>query len=209
MQKLLQIVTNKVFLLVLGLAVGALVILGIRYFRYMPDTVHYHANFAVFVNGQQEQFKGPRYYEETDIAAASTCTVGTAENPNERAHMHDNINNVVHVEDHLVTWGNFFQNLRWGIGSDYLATADRVLTPDANNTLVFMLNGKKVDDISNMIIGDQDKLLVSYGPNSSNQLKQEYGSIKNNALKYDQEQDPASCSGHKNVTAQERLQHLF
>lgn len=209
MSKLLNFVLHRWFLFALGLILGAAVILAIRFFTYMPDTVHYHANFAVFVNGQQEQFKGPRYYEETDIMSASTCSVGTAGSPNERAHMHDNINNVVHVEDHLVTWGNFFQNLRWGIGSDYLASADGVLTPDATNTLVFILNGKKVDDVSNTIIGDQDKLLISYGTNTDSQLQQEYSSIQNNAKKYDEEQDPASCSGHKTVTVKDRLAHLL
>ncbi len=209
MQKFVQIVTHKLFLLAFGLVCGALVILGIRFFTYMPETVHYHANFAVYVNGQREQFNGPRYYEETDILSMSTCTAGTAENPNERAHMHDSINNVVHVEDHLVTWGNFFQNLHWGIGSNYLATADGVLSPDANNSLMFILNGKKVEDPSTTIIGDQDKLLVSYGSNTATELQQEYASIKNNALKYDKEQDPASCSGHQAVTARDRLMHLF
>jgi hypothetical protein len=85
--------------------------------------VHYHANFAVYINGQQEQFKGMKYYEET---AAQTCTLEKIDDPAERAHMHDNVNNVVHVEDHLVTWGNFFQNLGWGLGDDYLKTADNV-----------------------------------------------------------------------------------
>lgn len=209
MTNIWQIVKTKWFIALAGIVLGALAILGVRFFSYMPETVHYHANFAVYVNGQREQFKGPRYYEETDILSASTCTVGTAGSPNERAHMHDNVSDVVHVEDHLVTWGNFFQNLRWGIGSNYLATADGVLTSDANNSLVLMLNGKKVDDVSNMVIGDQDKLLISYGADTSNQLQQEYSSIKNNALKYDQEQDPASCSGHQPITMRDRMLHLF
>jgi len=189
---------------VVGLLVGAAAILGVRYVIYKPDTVHYHANFAVYVNGKREQFKGTQYYEET---AAKACTVEKVDDPAERAHMHDNINNVVHVEDHLVTWGHFFQNLEWGIGDDYLKTADGIFTPSDQSKLTFMLNGEKVESIANVIINDQDKLLVSFG--ASGDAQKQYASIQNNARKYDLEQDPASCSGTHGVDAKERLKHLF
>lgn len=207
LRKLGQFITNKWFLLGVGLLLGAAIVLGIRFFTYQPKTVHYHANFAVYVNGQQEQFKGTNYYEET---AAQKCTLEKVDDPVERAHMHDNVNNVVHVEDHLVTWGSFFQNLGWGLGDDYLKTADNIYTPNDQNHLTFILNGKKVDTIANVIIGDQDKLLVSYGADSSDQIQKQYGTIQNNAKKYDTVQDPASCSGsHINVDTSERLKHLF
>ena len=44
-----------------------------------------------------------------------------------------------------------------------------------------MLNGKKVDDIANRVIGDQDKLLVSHGDQSTSDIQSEYDKIKNNA----------------------------
>lgn len=187
-----------------SLLVGAAAILGVRYATYKPDAVHYHANFAVYVNGKQEQFKGMQYYEET---AAKACTLEKVDDPAERAHMHDNVSSVVHVEDHLVTWGNFFQNLSWGIGDDYLKTADGIFTPSDQNKLTFMLNGKKVESIANVIIGDQDKLLVSYG--AGDDAQKQYEGIQNDARKYDLEQDPASCSGSHGVDASERLKHLF
>lgn len=189
---------------VAGLLVGAAAILGVRYATYKPDTVHYHANFAVYVNGKQEQFKGVRYYEET---AAQACTLEKVDDPAERAHMHDEVNSVVHVEDHLVTWGNFFQNLEWGIGDDYLKTADGIFTPSDQNKLTFMLNGKKVESIANVIINDQDKLLVSFG--SGDDAQKQYDGIQNDARKYDLEQDPAGCSGSHGVGANERFRHLF
>lgn len=206
-KKISKFITNKWSLLSIGLILGAVIILGIRFFTYQPETIHYHANFALYVNGQQEQFKDARYYEET---AAQTCTLEKVESPLERAHMHDNVNNVVHVEDHLVTWGSFFQNLGFGIGDDYLKTTDKIYSPDAHNKFTFILNGKEVDSIANQIIGDQDKLLVSFGDTSSDQLQKQYNSIKNNAQKYDAQQDPASCSGsHVDVDSAERLRHLF
>ncbi len=69
--------------MIFGLALGAFVILGIRFVAYQPphDT-HFHANFAVYINGVHEQFKEPKYYEEVkavqyarsnDAASARTC----------------------------------------------------------------------------------------------------------------------------------------
>ncbi len=205
--KIVSILTSKWVLTVAGILVGAGVILGIRFVTFAPETVHYHANFAVYVNGQQEQFKGMQYYEET---AATSCSINPVASPLERAHMHDNINSVVHVEDHLVTWGNFFQNINWGIGDTYLKTADQVYVAADQNQLTFILNGKRVDSIANTVIGDQDKLLVSYGSDSSQVIQKQYDKIQNNAVKNDIEQDPASCSGnHAKVDTKQRLNHLF
>jgi hypothetical protein len=61
-----------------------------------------------------------------------------------------------------------------------------------------------------MIISDQDKLLVSYGTESSEQTQKQYETIQNNAKKYDTAQDPASCSGsHIKIDTSERMKHLF
>lgn len=206
-RKVVSILTSKWFLVALSILVGAGVILGIRFVTYAPETVHYHANFAVYVNGYQEQFKDMRYYEET---AVTSCSIHPVASPLERAHMHDNVNSVVHVEDHLVTWGNFFQNINWGIGDDYLRTADQTYIPSDQSQLTFMLNGKRVDSIANTIIGDQDKLLVSYGSDSSQVIQKQYDKIQNNAKQNDIKQDPASCSGsHAKVDTRQRLNHLF
>lgn len=204
--KLLQ---NKRVLLAgfAGLLLGILIILGIRFAAYTPkDVVHYHANFAVYVNGQREQFKGMSYYEET---AATACTLEHVDSPKERAHMHGNVNDAVHVEDHLVTWGNFMQNLGWGLGDDYLKTANNVYTPSSQNKLSFILNGKTLESIDGKIIGDRDKLLISYGTSTDNQLQEQYRSIAATAEKYDTTKDPASCGAGQEIKFTDRLKNLF
>ena len=72
--------TSKFAFLAYGLILGALVILGIRFAMYSPKHTHYHANFAVYINGQREEFKKPTYYE--DVA---TCTAYDNITPAERA----------------------------------------------------------------------------------------------------------------------------
>lgn len=204
--KLFTIIRSGWFIGVAAFILGAIAILAVRFFTYRPEEIHYHANFAVVVNGQKERFMGMQYYEET---AATTCSLKHIDSPMDRAHMHGSTNDVVHVEDHLVTWGNFFQNLGWGIGDDYLKTADKIYAAESQDKLTFMLNGKKIDSVANLIIKDEDKLLVSYGNSSDEQLQEQYAVIPGTAHKYDVENDPAGCGGHTPTTTSDKLKHLF
>lgn len=194
MKGFVRFAQNKWIFLGIGLLVGASIIIGIRIVNYTPkESVHYHANFALYVNGQQEQFTGPQYYEET---AAATCSIEPVNTPNERAHMHDNINSVVHVEDSLVSWGSFMQNLHFAMGDNYLKTADNFYENNGQSKLSFILNGEKVSSIADRIIGDNDRLLINYGTQTMEELQKEYATVPSNADQYDTTQDPESCSGH-------------
>lgn len=199
--------TGKV-LLVLGVLIGVLSLLLIRFFTYSPPHVHYHANFAVYVNGQQEQFKGSQYYQEVAVCTTSGITL-----PQQRAHMHDNINNVLHVHDHAVTWGQFFENLGWYVGPNFIEDASgHLYQADDTNKLHILINGQDytgLTPITNMVIKDQSRLLVSYGDISDAQLQQEYKAVPSTAKHYDETNDPASCAGSEKITVSDRLHHLF
>jgi len=193
---------------VIGVLLGTAIVLGARFFMYKQDDIHYHANFALYINGQREQFKGQQYYADVEM-----CTVNVAMTPTERAHMHDNINNVVHVEDHAVTWGQFFTNLGWYMGPDFIEAPDGTMyLENGTAKLHLMLNGQDYTDLgglANTVIKDQDKLLVSYGDETSVVLHQEYSAIPSTARHYDVTKDPKSCSGHGNLSLHERLAHMF
>ena len=204
-----QVVKNRWFIAGACLLLGAAVVLGIRFFTYKaPDAVHYHANFALYINGQREQFKASRYYTEEAM-----CTAETESIPAERAHMHDNINSVVHVEDSAVTWGQFFENLGWTLGDGLLQTADGVVyTASGNDKMHVMLNGQDytgLGNIANFVIKDQDRLLVSFGDESGAAIKQQYSTVPSTAQKYDNTPDPASCSGGHTATMRDRFTHMF
>lgn len=210
--KLKLAIKSKWFMGAAGFIVGIILILGIRFVTYStPKSIHYHANFAVYINGQREQFKALNYYEEEAAASCSTSTAAATENsPMSRVHMHDNVNDVVHVEDSRVSWGNFFTVLGWNIGNGYVATRDAVYQASDQDKITYILNGKKVDNITNTIIGDQNKLLVNYGSQTADEINQEYKGIKNDALKADQSKDPASCGSHESsVTFKDRIKHMF
>jgi len=194
-----------------GLLLGVLIILTIRFFTYDAGYVHYHANFAVYINGEREKFAGSTYYEEE-----TSCKVKDHMTPEDRAHMHMDDgkaeNDVVHVHDHAVTWGQFFENLGWVVGKDFIRTRNTLYVNHDKMILNIILNGQNLtgfSSITNRIIGNEDKLLLSYGQMTNEQLKQQYLSISSSAKKHNLENDPASCSGPNTTSLSDRLKHLF
>lgn len=193
-------------LLLIGFVVGVLWFGALRFLLVKPAEVHYHANFAVYVNGVREEFKSFTYYEE--VAA---CTSAFADNPKGRVHMHDEVSDVIHVHDKRVTYANFFDNIDWSLGPNFVRTADGLVTNTDDKAWVFMLNGKKLDRVDNLVVGDQDKLLISYGTADTDFMAQ-YNKIENKAKAVDAQADPATCSG-LNGTAEDsfsaRIKHGF
>ena len=206
MEKLKHV--NKKVIGVSGVLIGALLILGVRFATYAaPAETHYHANFAVYVNGERELFSNPLIYEELNSCSVETVKVKT---PGERAHMHDNVNDVVHVEDQAVTWGNFFQNIGWSANSRYLDDSNKVLVNDDTNKVTFILNGEEINDPTTRVIESKDRLLVSYGSSTKDELQKQYETVATTAEKYNTTKDPASCSGgHSERGIKDRMKHLF
>ena len=119
------------------------------------------------------------------------------------------LDNTSHIEH---TWEQFFNNLGWSVGLNYIQTKDALYQDNGINTLHVMLNGQDLSGISqitNRVIGDRDKLLISYGDISSTDLQTEYKVIPDTAKQHDEEKDPASCSGPSATTFHDRITHLF
>lgn len=204
----ISFVKSKWFLLGAGILLGALTILIIRFFAYSPEQVHYHANFAVYINGQREEFKAPFNYQAVAVCS-STHDISM---PQQRTHMHENVNSVIHVHDAVVTWGQFFENLGWYFGPDFIETSggERYVADEQNKVHV-ILDGQDYTDlpITNRVIANKARLLISYGNPTEGQLKKQYESVPATAEKYNMSKDPASCSGSEKITPSDRLHHLF
>lgn len=181
---------KNALILLLGIAVGIVLLVAWQLVTYKSTKVHYHANFAVYVNGKRELFNDNKYYEGT-----TNCYADASNEPKERTHMHEHENGLVHVHDPAVTWGHLFLNLGWGIGENYLQTADYTVLASLNHPMKYWLNGKEISNPANRVIGDIDKLLVSFGTTSKAELEKEFNSIEDTAAQADATKDPASCRG--------------
>jgi hypothetical protein len=203
----MKIPLKPILILTAGILVGLIGLMTYRLATYKNEYVHYHANFAVYINGQRESFKSPLYYSE------SSCSVENVITPGMRAHMHSNVSDVVHVEDHAVTWGNFFENLWWSVGSDFIQKSDGTMyKADGTNKLHVYINGQDYTDlgsIANRQIVDKDRVLISYGNDSKQTLEKQFASIASSAAKEDTSTDPASCGGSHKTTIKDKIKHLI
>lgn len=188
---LLNRITKKVGILLLTVfLLGAFTAFIARFALVKIDRIHYHANFALYVNGVKDDFKAFTFYEE-ETACASDHEV----HPQTRVHMHDQENSVVHVHSQGATWEHFFANLGYTLGDEVLATNDSTFVDGQGGSLRFILNGKSVDTIANSIVGNEDTLMIDFGSDDSAVLNSRYKKIENKAHAHNEEDDPASCSG--------------
>lgn len=190
-----------------GLAIGVVALAAFRFaFVPMPHPPHYHANFAIFVDGARVDLSGDRYMEEV-----SACVAGAEVQPRGRAHLHSNDMDVAHVHHDGVTWGHLLANLRFGLGESYLAMdGGPLLTEREGKTLKFILNERPQFAVHGELIRSGDRLLISYGAESEQEVIQtQYPEVASNAEEFNHKQDPVSCAGSHEATLVDRLRHAF
>ncbi|MDR0787499.1 MAG: hypothetical protein LBG44_06490 [Gemmatimonadota bacterium] len=196
-----------VSLLLGGVVLGYLITGGIRFLTEEPSHgVHLHANWAVFIDGERLDLSGDEYMQEIYVCMADP----EHQEPIDRVHMHENNQDIVHVHGPGVTWGQLMTNLDFALGDTFLFTHDAHLENTDSQTLTFVLNGMVVPSVHNRLIGDRDRLLISYGPESPEEvLKTQYPQVATTAIDYDTMPDPASCSGPLDDTLGQRLRRAF
>lgn len=200
-QRLGNVDRQRAAALAAGFIIGIVWLVGLRFVLFKTPHVHHHANFAVFVDGQQQQLKGPTFYQE--VAA---CGEDNPDDPQARVHLHDNVAGVVHVHDRAATWGHLFANLRWSLGERNLALDDRILVDGADGkSLSFWLNGRPAATVANRSISSQDVLLISYGATEVGELQRQYAAVPRDAEQYNLKGDPGACGGGAKPGAGQRL----
>lgn len=213
-EKTLKLVKNRWFIGAGAFLLAVILILGIRFFTYKTPSVHYHANFMVFLNGKQEKFDSQKYYEETSMCQINDKTTNSGiTDPVERAHMHRSGKSEaesIHVEDHAVTYGAFFANLGWTLGPNFIAD-------DQGNiykNLRIELNGQiTLNSLANTVIKDKDRVVFMAGdsPASNADLSSNFAKVPDTAEELDTTSDPATCSGSLDdkTTFEDHVKHLF
>jgi len=185
----------------IGFLAGMIWLTAIRFVTFKDDSIHYHANFALYINGQRDAFDNFTFYEEVQ-----SCGSDEANNPRIRVHLHDNNPSVVHVHDAGATWGQLFANLGYVLGDNLVQTDGGMYVSDTDGSyLRFILNGQEVDGLANAAIRSEDVLLINYGKEDVAALEQRYAEITKDAADYNKRNDPSSCSGSKPATFSERL----
>lgn len=145
---------NKYFV---SLAIGAFFILAVanapaeRRLIIIPEIYHAHADFKVFINGDEIDFSSPNYNVK-----------------DRKIHLHtdnDFGGNVIHVEGESATLGEFFSSLGMKFNSTCFAI-DSEFCNTETKTLKFYVNGEQNNEYDKYSPRDLDRMLISYGNES-------------------------------------------
>ncbi len=119
------------------------------------EKLHYHAGFIVVKDNQIVDFSKPEFMSFTSCAVAGAKEEETPEQLQiEKAHLHDEIGDVIHVEEAGAKWGDLFTNLNYPINYNEVAA---------------YINGKKVKSIQNMPIKRYQSAIIFMGNNQDTQ----------------------------------------
>lgn len=172
----------------------------VRFLTITDNHIHYHANFALFINGERDEFESFTYYEEIQA-----CSSENENNVKAKVHMHDKNAGLIHVHGAGATWGQFFANLGYGLSNKSIATDEGVFADGAGDELTFILNGKLTKNLANEVIGNEDKLLINFGKDDSVTLDSRYNSIQGDAHEANTKNDPSTCSGGNSQSFADKL----
>lgn len=158
-----------------------------------PYVVHWHANFALYIDGVQKDFSSQAYMEET-----SRCNITEWVLPADRIHLHDNKWDLVHVHMAASTWGDLFANLHISLGPTLITDIyGDVYQSGSRKNLYYILDGELVDNPANIAVESENRLLIWYGTGTSSEVIGKFDTlVAKNAHEYNEKADPASCSSN-------------
>lgn len=192
-----------------GIALGVLGLGGARYVWVPPpEATHFHANWAIYIDGERLDLSDRRYMEEV----SSCYTVEGEVTPQSRVHMHEGNHDVIHVHHQGATWGHLAGNLGIGLGEGYLILDDGTRIFDGEDgRFTYVLNDLVLTSVHNELITSEDRLLISYGSESMDDLvRDRFGEVATTAGTYNMQEDPATCSGSSEpLGAWDRVKRAF
>ena len=108
------------------------------------DQVHYHAIFQVYLDNQLVNFGKSKYMHVQYCTQGEMTQEQQEDEQAEKAHLHDNIGDVVHIHRNNATWGDLLINLKHQVPGE----------------TVGYINGEKVDNIFTTKIKADDRALI-------------------------------------------------
>jgi len=122
---------------------------------------HVHADFAVFVNGQEFDFDKPEYIL---VHPWTHIDPGT-----------DNVH-VIHSHATGITYGQFFSTIGIDLG-DCLTINDKEFCNKNGRVGTYYLNGKIIPTLAFEEVSDLDKVLITYGSESVAEVQSQHEAV--------------------------------
>ena len=118
-------------------------------------SVHYHAGFVVFENNKKLDFSDSKYMYIEPCTSGDKTNDTPAQVQIEKAHLHDNIGDLIHIEQAGAIWQNLFTNM--GFVMNYSSTTGFI---NGKTTTEWQLQPIKPFDSLVVFIGNEDPKLL-------------------------------------------------
>ncbi len=139
-----------VFLVILAVLAG---VTANRRLSTPTKEIHLHAGFQVYIDGKLQDYSDSKYM---DLEPCTTLGHEVKEDDQkERAHLHDNVGDVVHVHREGAVWGDLFKNIGVAFDRNKLITGYR--------------DGLVVPDVLAAPIGPYESLVIVVGDQTKSQ----------------------------------------
>ena len=120
---------------------------------------HIHADIKVYVNGNSLNFASPKYYMKS-----SFLHVDNNQNL-------EDASGVLHMHATNVPLWVFFKSIGMDLSKDCITLENNErLCNNGNKKIAFYVNGKANNYFENYVFGDNDKILVSYGDETGEEI---------------------------------------
>jgi hypothetical protein len=123
------------------------------------EEVHYHAAFKVYKNNQSVDFAQPKFMQSG--ACGDEVEITPEHEQLEKAHLHDNIGDIVHVHREGGTWRDLFKNIKYKVPSDSIVYVD----------------GNKAEDGLSSPIKKYTRVLILVDSSTTTDIKELFKSI--------------------------------
>lgn len=136
----------------------------------LRQTVHWHADLALYINGERYNFNQERFFSTTEDKLS------------ENVHLHEPWHVVVHVHREGTTWWEFFDSLGFEFTDVCLTLpeGERYCNSETKQ-LSFILNGVRVDTLAFEDITNIDRVLITYGDESDEVLMERFAEVTDEA----------------------------
>ncbi len=123
-------------------------------------STHEHVDFKVYINGQQIDFSRPRYQLRSQYV-----------------HVEGGVGEVVHKHATGVTMAYFLNTVGIKLTNNCISVDDVDYCSQGDKTPKVYVNGKPISDYESYELRDLDKVLVSYGSETPEQIEQQLSTI--------------------------------
>lgn len=141
---------NKILISIIVLFILTVCLFYFSKKLFSPKGVHYHAGFQVYIDGKLQDFSGQQYMS---LVPCGIVSHDERTEQLEKAHLHEQVGDVVHVHRDNATWADLFKNINFKI--------------DNSKNVNGYINGKKTQDILSQKIKPYDSIIILIGKQQS------------------------------------------